>query len=82
MFTARQVGGDLYDFITFGNGRLGVMIGDVSGKGVPASLFMAKVTSEFKFFARSDSLPQDVLSNLNSKLAKLPEMATSENPDT
>ncbi|MCX5686060.1 MAG: CHASE2 domain-containing protein, partial [Candidatus Omnitrophica bacterium] len=36
MFTARQVGGDLYDFVEFGGQRLGVMIGDVSGKGVPA----------------------------------------------
>ncbi len=50
MFTARRVGGDLYDFIEFGPDRLGVMIGDVSGKGVPASLFMAMVTGKFEFF--------------------------------
>jgi serine phosphatase RsbU (regulator of sigma subunit) len=38
---ARQVGGDLYDFFTLGDGRLFLAIGDVSGKGLPASLFMA-----------------------------------------
>jgi Serine phosphatase RsbU, regulator of sigma subunit len=70
MFTARQVGGDLYDFRTFSDGTLGVMIGDVSGKGVPASLFMAMVTSEFKFFALPGVLPETVLSGLNAKLAK------------
>ncbi|MCX5668037.1 MAG: CHASE2 domain-containing protein [Candidatus Omnitrophica bacterium] len=70
MFTAHQIGGDLYDFRAFSDGTLGVMIGDVSGKGVPASLFMAMVTSEFKFFAAPGVAPEAVLSGLNSKLAK------------
>ena len=70
MFTARQVGGDLYDFIEFDSDRLGVMIGDVSGKGVPASLFMAMVTGEFKFFVKPDSKPQETLFNLNSTLVR------------
>lgn len=70
MLTARQVGGDLYDFIKFDNSKIGIMIGDVSGKGVPASLFMAKVNSEFEFFAKLESKPQKVLSDLNSKLVK------------
>ena len=70
MSTARQVGGDLYDFAEFSGSKIGVMIGDVSGKGVPASLFMAKVNSEFEFFAKPESRPQEVLTNLNSKLVK------------
>lgn len=70
MFTARQVGGDLYDFAEFAGSKIGIMIGDVSGKGVPASLFMAKVNSEFKFFAKPESKTCEVLSNLNSKLVK------------
>jgi len=70
MFTAREVGGDLYDFRAFDDGTLGVMIGDVSGKGVPASLFMAMVTSEFKFFAMPGAPPEAVLTGLNSKLVK------------
>lgn len=70
MFTARQVGGDLYDFVEFGSNKLGVVIGDVSGKGVPASLFMAMVTGEFRFFAMPRVPPQDVLYSLNSRLVK------------
>ncbi|MCX5666959.1 MAG: CHASE2 domain-containing protein [Candidatus Omnitrophica bacterium] len=70
MFTARQVGGDLYDFIEFGPDRLGVMIGDVSGKGVPASLFMAMVTGKFEFFATPGSKPEDALLNLNTALTQ------------
>ncbi len=70
MFTARQVGGDLYDFIELGPERLGVMIGDVSGKGVPASLFMSIVTDEFGFFAKPDVKPEDAIFELNSALIK------------
>lgn len=68
MFTARQVGGDLYDFKMFADSRLGVMVGDVSGKGVPASLFMAMVASEFKFLATQDTPPESVLSSLNARI--------------
>lgn len=70
MFTARQVGGDLYDFCNFGEKSLGVMIGDVSGKGVPASLFMAMASGAFKFFALDGAVPGDVLANLNAKIIK------------
>jgi len=68
MFTARQVGGDLYDFKVFGDSRLGVMVGDVSGKGVPASLFMAMVASKFKSQAAQDTPPESVLSSLNAMI--------------
>jgi len=70
MFTARQVGGDLYDFCRFDNERLGVMIGDVSGKGVPASLFMAMVIGAFRSIAGTGIAPNDLLVQLNSKLLK------------
>jgi len=70
MFTARQVGGDLYDFAEFTGSKTGIMIGDVSGKGVPASLFMAKVNGEFKFFAKPEAKTHEVLNNLNLKLVK------------
>src|ERR671911_5282 len=42
---AREVGGDFYDFLTLPGGRLGVVVGDVSGKGVPAALVMATTRS-------------------------------------
>jgi serine phosphatase RsbU (regulator of sigma subunit) len=40
---AREVGGDFYDFLPFADGRLGIVIGDVTGKGIPAALVMATV---------------------------------------
>jgi len=66
---AKQVGGDLYDFIKLDGNRLGVIIGDVSGKGMPAALFMAKVTSLFKVFAKSEPSPSQVLTKINEELA-------------
>ncbi|MBF0521981.1 MAG: CHASE2 domain-containing protein [Candidatus Omnitrophica bacterium] len=70
MYTAREVGGDLYDFYEFSPKRLGVMIGDVSGKGMPASLFMTTVSGAFKFFALSETKPHEALHNLNLKLTQ------------
>ncbi|MFA5271682.1 MAG: SpoIIE family protein phosphatase [Candidatus Omnitrophota bacterium] len=68
MLTAHRVGGDLYDFIEFDSDKIGIMIGDVSGKGIPASLFMAMVVGAFKSFIGKDIKPQVTLSKLNSKL--------------
>jgi len=70
MHTARRVGGDLYDFYEFDPHKLGVMIGDVSGKGIPASLFMTTVSGAFKFFALPEVDPQDALHRLNVKLTR------------
>lgn len=68
MYTARHVGGDLYDFLPFDNTKLGVMIGDVTGKGVPASLLMAMTVSAFRFFAQAGIKPEESLSKLNDKI--------------
>ena len=67
MSTAKQVGGDLYDFVKMGDKKIGVMIGDVSGKGVPAALYMAKVVSEFKSYT-NESLASQAITKLNSRL--------------
>ena len=69
MLAARQVGGDLYDFIDISRKKAGVMIGDVSGKGVPAALYMAKVVSEFKSYAK-EGLASNAVLKLNDRLVQ------------
>ncbi|MCB9800278.1 MAG: CHASE2 domain-containing protein [Candidatus Omnitrophica bacterium] len=66
---AKEVGGDFYDWTDLGEGRLALCIGDVSGKGVPASLYMAKTISEFRREERLHDSAGEVCSALNSSLA-------------
>jgi phosphoserine phosphatase RsbU/P len=69
MDTAKAVGGDLYDFIDMPDGKTGIMIGDVSGKGVPAALFMAKTVSEFRLHSKTQNQPDKVLKELNDLIS-------------
>jgi sigma-B regulation protein RsbU (phosphoserine phosphatase) len=69
---ASQVGGDLYDFVELGREKAGVLIGDVSGKGVFAALYMAKVMSEFRHIARVSDSPELTLRRLNDSLLLTP----------
>lgn len=48
---ATSVGGDLFDFVEFDSQRLGLVIGDVSGKGIPAALYMAKLVSDLRYYS-------------------------------
>jgi serine phosphatase RsbU (regulator of sigma subunit)/CHASE2 domain-containing sensor protein len=72
--TAKAVGGDLYDFADFVNiklvaqKKLGIMIGDVSGKGVPAALFMARAIADFRHFVGDRAKPSEVLDELNKQI--------------
>lgn len=68
MSPARHVGGDLYQFVDYGQERIGIAVGDVSGKGVPAALFMAKTISELKFQTKDTISPSLILSKLNDSL--------------
>lgn len=68
MITAQQVGGDLYDVIEPVPGKLGVMLGDVSGKGVPAALYMARVVTMFKTIAKETLDTSGVLDTMNMRL--------------
>lgn len=65
---AKQVGGDLYDILKLRDGKWGVCVGDVSGKGIPAALLMAKATSELRREADTGSA-SEVMQRLNTRLA-------------
>ena len=65
---ARQVSGDYFDYIKVDDERLGVVIADVSGKGVPASLIMAICRSVLRAEARLGQSPAEVLSKVNRQL--------------
>lgn len=65
---AREVGGDFYDFFALDDNRLVLAIGDVSGKGVPAALFMAVTRSFLRSAFRSDSDPAIVMDHVNREL--------------
>lgn len=66
--SARSVGGDLFDFISFKDNRIGVLIGDVSGKGIPAALFMVATITNFRFFANTTNDPATILTKVNRLL--------------
>lgn len=72
---ARQVGGDFYDFIPLEGGRLGVAIGDVTDKGIPAALVMASTRSILRGAARRFDAPADVLAAANEELC--PDIPTA-----
>jgi serine phosphatase RsbU (regulator of sigma subunit) len=66
--SAREVGGDFYDFISFEDGRLGLVIGDVAGKGVPAALVMTATGTMLRTAAQERSSPGEVFARVNNLL--------------
>ena len=69
MTPAREVGGDLYSFLQKDD-ALYFCIGDVSGKGVPASLFMTQATRLFRTLASQDMAPAEIATHMNAELAE------------
>lgn len=65
---ARAVGGDWYDFIRFPDGRLGIVLADVSGKGTAAALLMSATRGMLRSLAESCCTPGEVLTKLNELL--------------
>ncbi len=63
---ANQVGGDYYDYIPLPGGRLGVIVADVSGKGIPAALLMAKLSAEVRYVLVGSAGPAEALTRLNN----------------
>ena len=70
MDTAKEVGGDFYDFYFVGENKLGFLIADVSGKGIPAAMFMMTAKTIIKGYAESGRAVDEVFTVANDKLCE------------
>ena len=68
MEPAREIGGDFYDFFMLGESKLGLVMADVSGKGIPAALFMMHSRILVQNYAKTGLSPAEVLENVNSDI--------------
>jgi sigma-B regulation protein RsbU (phosphoserine phosphatase) len=68
LLPAKQVGGDLYDYFPLSDGNLLFAIGDVSDKGIPAALFMARLSALLRVLGSNGEPPDRLLSAINSRL--------------
>ncbi len=68
METAHQVGGDFYDFVTTGGGSVLVILGDVSGKGMPAAMMQSSLTTLFRVHASMTADPDAIASRMSQAL--------------
>ncbi|MEG1985378.1 MAG: SpoIIE family protein phosphatase, partial [Oscillospiraceae bacterium] len=68
MLPAKEVGGDFYDFFLIDDDHLGLVMADVSGKGVPAALFMVIAKTLLKNVTQTGLSPKDVLEKVNNQL--------------
>ncbi|HEY7751486.1 MAG TPA: SpoIIE family protein phosphatase, partial [Ignavibacteriaceae bacterium] len=68
MIPAMQVGGDYYDLIRISETKLFVVVGDVSGKGLSASLYMTKLQTMIKLSCTEDKSPKEILVEINKKI--------------
>ena len=70
MHPAKEVGGDFYDFFLIDDDHLGIVMADVSGKGVPAALFMMMSKILLKNFAQMGASPAEVLAQTNATICQ------------
>ncbi len=68
MISAMQVGGDYFDLISVSDKKLFVIVGDVSGKGLSASLYMAKLQTMMQLYCVDNKSPKEILVQVNKKL--------------
>jgi len=68
MIPAQQVGGDYFDLIPISEGKMYVIVGDVSGKGLSASLYMTKLQTMMKLACKTERSPKDILVEINKNL--------------
>lgn len=70
MYTAKEVGGDFYDFYFVNEDTLAFLIADVSGKGIPAAMFMMTAKTLIKSYAESGMSVEEVFTQANAKLSE------------
>ncbi len=75
MQPAKEIGGDFYDFFLIDDDHLGIVIADVSGKSIPAALFMVIAKTLINNRTRAKEAPQDVFANVNKQLREGNETA-------
>lgn len=73
---AREVGGDYFDVVQIDENRYGLVIGDVSGKGVPAALFMSGCRTLFRILSADGAPPDQVLRQFNERLVDFDQSAS------
>lgn len=76
-----QVGGDWYDIIQLSAGRVGIVIGDVAGRGARAAAVMGQLRSAMRAFAQDDKPPADILRRLNDWLQTMSDERGDEDTD-
>ena len=67
---ALEIGGDFYNFFKLPADKLGIVLGDVSGKGISASLFMARLTSDLQYYTLLYPDPKELLTQINKVLCE------------
>lgn len=67
---AKTIGGDFYDFLILDNNHVGIAFGDVSGKGIPAALYMARLLSDFHLYANVSTSINQAVERLNNALVE------------
>lgn len=67
---ALGIGGDFYNFFKLPENKLGIVLGDVSGKGISASLFMARLTSDLQYYTLLYPEPRQLLTQINNVLCE------------
>lgn len=67
----QQVGGDYFDYVPLGNNRVGIIVADVVGHGIPAALLMAKVSAESRFALATSATAVEAISKMNNNLSDL-----------